>query len=426
MKMVLNPSKSRGLEIKINRMNKVETYTSKGNCLIRMVELRDGTLAESTVKGFSTLNQLVTSDDYDIAWLKSKEQPDVPKWRDEIRMVDLFSGTGPMTLGVVEAGRATGINVLPVFAIDFERNAAMNYSYNFPGCHVVNEDILKYVDGELGEPITKAETDTLNMVGHIDMVIGGPPCQGHSDLNNHTRRNDPRNQLIFRVVRFVELTRPRFVIIENVQGIRHDKNHVLQTAEEYLERLGYHLHENLLMASKFGVAQNRRRFILVATLDDMDFDLTQYERENVNGVWWAIKDLAQNAEKDVFNTSAKHSPTNQQRINYLFDNNIYELPYQLRPKCQRSESNRYTSVYSRMHPDKPAPTITSGFGSIGQGRFGHPYERRTMTPHEAARVQFIPDFFKFSGELNRVALQKMIGNAVPPKLTYIIGLELFR
>jgi DNA (cytosine-5)-methyltransferase 1 len=233
-----------------------------------MVKLRDGTLAESTVKGFSTLNQLVTSDDYDIAWLKSKEQPDVPKWRDEIRMVDLFSGTGPMTLGVVEAGRATGINVLPVFAIDFERNAAMNYSYNFPGCHVVNEDILKYVDGELGEPITKAETDTLNMVGHIDMVIGGPPCQGHSDLNNHTRRNDPRNQLIFRVVRFVELTRPRFVIIENVQGIRHDKNHVLQTAEEYLERLGYHLHENLLMASKFGVAQNRRRFILVATLDD--------------------------------------------------------------------------------------------------------------------------------------------------------------
>lgn len=407
-------------------MTKVESYTSKKGSLIRRVELRDGTFTESIVKGFSVHNQPVTSDDYDIAWLKSKEQPTVPKWRDEIRMVDLFSGTGPMTLGIVEAGRATGINVVPVFAIDFEKNAAMNYSYNFPECNVVNDDILRFVDGELGEPITQAETDTLNMVGHVDMVIGGPPCQGHSDLNNHTRRNDPRNQLIFRVVRFVELTMPRFVIIENVQGIRHDKNHVLQTAEAYLERLGYHLHENLLMASKFGVAQNRRRFILVATLDDKEFDLNQYERENVNGVWWAIRDLAQNDEKDVFNTSAKHSLTNQQRIDYLFNNNIYELPYQLRPVCQRSENNRYTSVYSRMYPDKPAPTITSGFGSIGQGRFGHPFERRTMTPHEAARVQFIPDFFKFSGELNRVALQKMIGNAVPPKLTYIIGLELFR
>lgn len=407
-------------------MNKVETYTSKGESLIRRVELRDGTFTESAIKGLPVHNQPITPDDYDIAWLKSKELPTVPKWRGEIRMVDLFSGTGPMTLGIVEAGRATGINVVPVFAIDFERNAAMNYACNFPKCDVVNDDILKYINGELGEPITQAETDTLNVVGRVDMVIGGPPCQGHSDLNNHTRRNDSRNQLIFRVVRFVELTRPRYVIIENVQGIRHDKKHVLQTAEEYLVHLGYHLHENLLMASKFGVAQNRRRFILVATLDNKEFNLGQYERENVNGVWWAIKDLAQNDEKDIFNTSAKHSSTNQQRINYLFDNNIYELPYQLRPECQRSEKNRYTSVYSRMYPDKPAPTITSGFGSIGQGRFGHPYERRTMTPHEAARVQFIPDFFKFSKELNRVALQKMIGNAVPPKLTYIIGLELFR
>lgn len=350
-------------------MNKVETYTLKGESLIRRVELRDGTFTESAIKGLPVHNQPITPDDYDIAWLKSKEQPTVPKWRDEIRMVDLFSGTGPMTLGIVEAGRATGINVVPVFAIDFERNAAMNYACNFPKCDVVNDDILKYINGELGEPITQAETDTLNVVGRVDMVIGGPPCQGHSDLNNHTRRNDPRNQLIFRVVRFVELTRPRYVIIENVQGIRHDKNHVLQTAEEYLVHLGYHLHENLLMASKFGVAQNRRRFILVATLDNKEFNLGQYERENVNGVWWAIKDLAQNDEKDVFNTSAKHSSTNQQRINYLFDNNIYELPYQLRPECQRSEKNRYTSVYSRMYPDKPAPTITSGFGSIGQGRF---------------------------------------------------------
>lgn len=388
--------------------------------------LRNGNFSESVVRKLSKTKRTVSPEDYDIAWLRSMEHPKVPKWRDEIRMVDLFAGTGPMTLGIVEAGRATGINVVPVFAIDFERNAALNYALNFPSCNVVNDDILKYIDGELGAPTTDAEKNTLSMVGNIDMVIGGPPCQGHSDLNNHTRRNDPRNQLIFRVVRFVELVKPRYVVIENVQGIRHDKHHVLQSAEKYLEELGYHLHENLLMASKYGVAQNRRRFILVATLDDIDFDLRQYERETVNGVWWAIGDLSESDKHDVFNTSAKHSLTNQQRINYLFDNNIYELPYQLRPVCQRKENNRYTSVYSRMHPNMPAPTITSGFGSIGQGRFGHPFERRTMTPHEAARVQFIPDFFKFSDELNRVALQKMIGNAVPPKLTYVIGLELLR
>lgn len=408
-------------------MSIVETYWQRGTDFVRRISLRNGDFSESIVAGDTTNSaKQISPSDYDLAWLRSKAKPANPVWKDEIRMVDLFSGTGPMTLGVIEAGRASGINVLPVFAIDFEKNAALNYAYNFPMCNVVNDDILKYIDGELGVPPTKTEEKTISTIGHVDMVIGGPPCQGHSDLNNHTRRNDPRNQLIFRVVRFVELTMPRFVIIENVQGIRHDKNHVLQSAEEYLTRLGYHLHENLLMASKYGVAQNRRRFILVATLNDIDFDLKQYERESINGVWWAINDLSIGCAQDVFNTSAKHSSTNQQRIDYLFDNDIYELPYQLRPICQRKENNRYTSVYSRMHPDSPAPTITSGFGSIGQGRFGHPYERRTMTPHEAARVQFIPDFFMFSGELNRVALQKMIGNAVPPKLTYIIGLELFR
>lgn len=407
-------------------MEKIETYLSIRNELVRSIKLRDGTTIESAVDKNFMLDKVVSPEDYDLAWLRSKVPPKVPAWRRELRMVDLFSGAGPMTLGVVEAGRAVGINVSPVYAIDFDKNAALNYKYNFPLCNVVNDDIFKYVDGELGAPPTDVEINTLNMVGHIDMVIGGPPCQGHSDLNNHTRRDDPRNQLIFRVVRFVEITMPHYVIIENVQGILHDRNHVLQTAEDYLEHLGYRLHKNLLMSSKFGVAQNRRRFILVATLDDTDFCLSQYERESANGVWWAIDDLSGCDKKDVFNTSANHSPTNQQRINYLFDNGIYELPYQLRPKCQRSENNRYTSVYGRMYPDKPAPTITSGFGSIGQGRFCHPYARRTLTPHEAARVQFIPDFFKFSKGLNRVALQKMIGNAVPPKLTYIIGLELFR
>lgn len=409
-------------------MENIETYRKDGNKLIRTVKLRNGDYCHSTLHGKSVSpSGLVAAEDYDKAWLESSQSPSIDNKRGEIRMVDLFSGTGPMTLGVVEAGRAVGIQVKPVFAIDFEINAAQNYALNFPECHVVCDDINNYIDGNLGDEPTATEKNTINSVGAIDMVIGGPPCQGHSDLNNHTRRDDPRNQLIFKVVRFVELTSPKYVVIENVQGIRHDKHFVLQKAEEYLVKLGYKIHENLLMASHYGVAQNRRRFILVATKDDIDFHLDHYERKMATSVMWAIGDLRINkSSKDTFNTSAVHSKQNQERMNYLFDHNLYELPNELRPKCQQSENNRYTSVYGRMYPDLPAPTITSGFGSIGQGRFAHPLERRTLTPHEAARVQFIPDFFKFSRELKRVALQKMIGNAVPPKLTYIIGLELFR
>ena len=409
-------------------MNEIEQYSYKDTFLIRQILMRDGSMSESKVATTSDWEETIRPEDYDSEWLKSKDHPLAPKWKDEIRMVDLFSGTGPMTLGVVEAGRATGRKIKPVFAVDFEKTASDNYKLNFPDCEVVNDDINNIIDGQLGEFPTKIEQDTLSKLGKIDMVIGGPPCQGHSDLNNHTRRDDPRNQLIFKVIRFVELFSPKYVIIENVQGIRHDKHNVLGDAEAYLEKLGYTIKENLLLASNYGVAQNRRRFILVATKEKIDFDLSHYVREKINNVCWAIDDLSSLVpnSKDIFNTSAVHSKTNQERMNYLYDNGIYELPNHLRPKCQQKEDNRYTSVYGRMYPDKPGPTITSGFGSIGQGRFGHPYLRRTLTPHEAARVQFIPDFFKFGNSLTRVSLQKMIGNAVPPKLTYIIGLELLR
>jgi len=387
--------------------------------------MRDGSIQESSLP--SSLNGTVTAEDYDRTWLNQKERPKGDYNRGTIKMVDLFSGTGPMSLGVVEAGRATGIDVRPVFAIDFVKDAADNYKRNFPECRVENADINDFINGELGDFPSKEEQNLIAELGPIDMVIGGPPCQGHSDLNNHTRRNDPRNGLIFKVIRFVELTSPKYVFIENVQGIRHDKNNVLGHAEEYLRKLGYHLKENLLLASNFGVAQNRRRFILVATKDEIDINTNLYQRDHSLGVMWAIKDIKDDYScETTYNSSAHHSEVNQKRIDYLHDHGIYELPNSLRPQCQQKEDNRYTSVYSRMHPDQPAPTITSGFGSIGQGRFGHPSERRTLTPHEAARVQFIPDFFSFPEKHNRFALQKMIGNAVPPKLTYILALELLR
>lgn len=405
---------------------RIETYEYSKGKLVRKILKRDASYGISYVP-IEAQSDFVSPEDYDLQWLKLKSKPEILAPIKEVNMVDLFSGTGPMTLGIVEAGRALNIKVNPVLAIDFESTAAMNYKLNFPECNVINDDINTIINGELGNEPTELEAKTIKELGKIDIVIGGPPCQGHSDLNNHTRRDDPRNQLIFKVVRFVELFKPNFVVIENVQGIKHDKNNVLGVAESYLERLGYKIKENLLMASDFGVAQNRRRFILVATKDELDFNLEQYKRNVRTSSKWALSDLRiSDNEADTFNTPASHSDVNQARIKYLYDNDIYELPNHLRPKCQQREDNRYTSVYGRMYPDKPAPTITSGFGSIGQGRFGHPFERRTLTPHEAARIQFIPDFFKFSDKLTRVALQKMIGNAVPPKLTYVIGLELFR
>ena len=401
-----------------------ETYSIENGLFYKRVLKRDGSSVMSSIPACGYTD--ATPENFDKAWLMCKSLPKAEYHR-TMNLADLFCGTGPMSLGVVEAGRCLGIDIQPKLGIDFNEDAAGNYKLNFPSADVIVGDITEHINGLFGAPVTDAEKKLLEKVGNIDFMIAGPPCQGHSDLNNHTRRDDPRNQLIFVATRFAEIASPDYVIIENVQGIRHDKHNVLELAKNQLRELGYTLYENLLMASKFGVGQKRRRFILVASKEHLDFNVEQYERENTTSSLWAMGDLACTYdENSVFNSSAKHSAVNQKRIDYLFANGLYELPNELRPKCQQSENNRYTSVYGRMYPDAPAPTITSGFGSIGQGRFAHPLSPRSLTPHEASRVQFIPDFFKFGNQLSRVALQKMIGNAVPPKLTYLLTLELLR
>ena len=402
----------------------ITTYEMKDNVFYKHIKRRNGSISTSTIPAVNVIES--TPEAFDKAWLMMQNKPSC-KSNVEMRLVDLFCGTGPMTLGVVEAARCLGIKMIPSMAIDFNRDAANNYKNNFPTSNVITGDITQYVNGEFGMPFTKEEIALKQSVGKVDFMIAGPPCQGHSDLNNHTRRDDPRNKLILRATRFAELTNPRYILIENVQGIRHDKHNVLETAKNELRKLGYNLYDNLFLASQYGVAQKRRRFILVATKRKIEIDINLYKREKVNSVLWAIGDL-ENAynENSIFNSSAKHSAINQKRIDFLFDNGLFELPIELRPKCQQKADNRYMSVYGRMYPDLPSPTITSGFGSIGQGRFAHPLFRRSLTPHEAARVQFIPDFFSFDNKLTRVALQKMIGNAVPPKLTYILTIELLR
>src|SRR5262249_32294085 len=117
------------------------------------------------------------------------------------------------------------------------------------------------------------------------------------------------------------------------------------------------------------------------------------------------------------------SQENQQRIKHLHDKGIYDLPNSIRPVCHQNDEHSYRSMYGRILPDEPAQTLTCGFASPGQGRYVHPTQRRTLTPHEAARLQFFPDSFDFSGVPSRKALARMIGNAVPMKLSYAFCLE---
>lgn len=407
---------------------KPERFVVARDRLVRHVSLRQGgeTKSELRLQSRRSLGTDLAAE-YDLAWLTSKTAPpEVSSSRGSLRAADLFSGCGGLSVGLREACRALNLSAEFAFASDFNDAALDVYCKNFRPHFSASGPLEQVVDGKVGARRTKSEVDLMSRVGRLDFVIAGPPCQGHSDLNNHTRREDPKNQLVIRVARFVELFRPRHVLIENVQGIRHDKLGSLGRAMEVLARLGYRMDDRVVNADRLGAPQARKRFFLLASLSEVQgLDLGESEIEQPRSLGWAINDLLDRESDTAFDSSAVHSAVNRKRIDYLFDHQLFELPNSERPPCHRDREHSYTGVYGRMRWDRPGPTITTGFGSAGQGRFVHPLRRRTLTPHEAARVQFFPDFFDF-GDRGRRQYQELIGNAVPSKLAYAIILNQLR
>jgi len=406
---------------------------SKDGCsLERLVRLRNGTVVRTNIQA-PALKKLEHSEDdlagcFDSAFLRSAEWPRIRRASHEVRVVDLFSGCGAISLGIWEACRAIGARAVPVMALDFNNAALEVYKKNFPEVWAVSSPIESILDSSLGARASVAERNLVARLGHVDVVAGGPPCQGHSDLNNHTRRNDPKNRLYERMARLAELVRPTHLIIENVSAVLHDKGRVVARTIAHLRRLGYRIDDAVVDAVQVGVPQRRRRHFVVASRERqpaIEESLRAFSRP-ARSVRWAIGDLYRTRRNGIFDQSAVPSSVNRGRIDYLFDHGLFELPDSMRPDCHRLKKHSYKSVYGRLHPEDPAQTITSGFSSMGQGRYVHPSQRRTLTAHEAARLQFIPDFFDFSGVSKRTDLAEMIGNAVPSKLAYVLSLELLR
>ena len=221
--------------------------------------------------------------------------------------------------------------------------------------------------------------------------------------------------------------RPQHVIIENVPGVQRDASRVAQRTWARLEELGYAVSHGVIDMSIIGVAQARKRSITLAsrTLVPSVADAVEGVQGGIRPLSWAIKDLLETSEAGIFDSGPNCDEETVRRIDYLFDNELFDLPDSQRPDCHRLKPHTYQSVYGRLRWDQPSPTITTGFGTMGQGRFVHPLVRRTLTPHEAARLQFFPDFFDFSGA-GRSLLHKVIGNAVPPKAGYALGIHLLR
>jgi DNA (cytosine-5)-methyltransferase 1 len=384
----------------------------------------------------------------DISGLRDSVEPWMRWWRSylrgsvvevaecgaPVRIVDLFSGIGGLSLGAAEAVRAVGMTPVFELAVDMDAAALEVYAENLRPSAVLARDLgcllcrapARLPDGDLPDRSWLADPLVRSLVGRVDLLLAGPPCEGHSNLNNHTRRRDLRNLLMLDAVALAIALEASAVVIENVATARLDAYGVVGRSVRTLESAGYRVRCLQVDASRYGVAQTRQRLFILASRygTPSEWTLRGLEKLPVPDVRWAIEDI-EDADGSFLDIPARLSPENERRIAYLFETGSYELPNHLRPRCHRN-GHTYPSMYGRLSWDRPAGTITTGFMSAGRGRYVHPSRPRTLTPHEAARLQGIPDSFRLvradGGAPSRTQLAKWIGNAVPPPLAYAVVL----
>lgn len=357
----------------------------------------------------------------DKTFLRAEEAPPVKSESRELRVADLFSGCGGLSLGVREACRDLGIGFRSVLAADTMQSALRCFKENFAPVVSLSEPVEEVFENSLSAPPNETEAELSGRVGRVDILLGGPPCKGHSDLNNSTRRDDPKNALYFYMARAAKVFEPEHLLVENVVGALHDRRRVVQSTRLLLEDLGYQTSLGVVDMAQIGVPQLRKRVILLASRENRTA-VEEIERRGAaprRTVEWAMRDLIDHDGDGILDQPSNPSKRNRERMRYLLENNIYELPNKMRPPCHRDRDHSYVSVYGRLRWDRPAQTVTSGFYSTSMGRYVHPERVRTLTAHEAARLQFFPDFFDFASVVNRTALAELIGNAVPMKLSYV-------
>lgn len=413
-----------------------QTFVRHARQIHRQVRVRDcsyeTTIADLAGEGFGA----------EAAWWQSLlrgEHPTSATHLAPLKIVDAFCGAGGLALGVKSAIEAVGRTAEFAAIIDTDATALKIHRLNLGSRRSIAASVASLVDFHvlgLGPDATfgyepEVVHSELAKVGRVDMFIAGPPCQGHSNLNNHTRRQDPRNDLYVTAVALGVALRAEMIVIENVPTVQNSHSDVVTTAAGLLRSAGYGISMAVLKADELGAAQRRKRHFLVAVFNralapDYLAVSTAKLAAPAMPVSWAVEDLLDCTTGKLIDTAPTLTPVNLARINYLFEQDIYDLPDDQRPDCHKNGTS-YTAVYGRMHWDRPAQTITTGFGTPGQGRYVHPCRRRLITPHEAARIQGFPDWFDFAPcelSVKRKHLAKWIGDAVHPILGYAVGLSI--
>jgi DNA (cytosine-5)-methyltransferase 1 len=321
-----------------------------------------------------------------------------------LRAIDLFCGCGGLTLGLKQAGFDV------VGAVDIDRLSVETYRANHPEVAVCEVDIREL-------RVSSVKRKLKLRKGTLDLLAGCPPCQGFSTmrtLNGSLVIEDPRNDLLFEFLRFVEGLRPRAVMLENVPGLARDGGFL--SFRQGMREMGYLDEHRILDASDYGVAQRRRRLIYLAGLGDaIPFASTTRHRKTVKD---AIRNLPRAGQSgDPAHDLGERRTRGVMALIELIPKNggsRTDLPKRMQLACHR-RCNGFKDVYGRMGWDEAAPTITSGCFNPSKGRFLHPEENRAITLREAALLQGFPRDYLFPARRGKSAIAMLIGNAFPPK-----------
>ena len=351
-----------------------------------------------------------------------KKKKNTTKSKKQLTCVDLFCGAGGITTGFKNAG----IKVL--VSSDLNEYAAKSHNYNFPE--------IPFIKGDLAD--AKNKKDLLSIVkksvdkGSIDILVGGPPCQGFSMFGKRRFKNvdkdydphlDSRNALVYTYVDYIKSLNPKWIVMENVAGFTTlDDGFFLEYLIKEIEELGYKNHDyKIINTADYGVPQTRKRFILIAnrTGNIIPWPKPKYYK---NPKDWqnpyrtineAINDLAcETTHCDI----SSHSPMNhadivKERFSYIKEGkkiDVDDLPEHLKYSRTGKLFRSYSKVFFRLDRNAPSPTIVPGHSAFPI----HPWLNRQLTTREAARIQTFPDDIKFFGPKGEQCTQ--VGNAFPP------------
>lgn len=334
--------------------------------------------------------------------------------------IDLFSGAGGLTLAL----KNSGFNVL--LANEVNARFAETHTYNFPDIPLLLKDI-KNLEREDLIDVLKGRS--------IDVVVGGPPCQGFSvfgkrrfiKTQGYDPQKDPRNALVYEYIRIVEMLKPKFFFMENVKGFTNlDRGLFVEKIKDQFKKIGYKdIWCEIVCAADYGVPQERYRMFMVGNRIGVEYEpplKTHFHggsgREpQYNTVGNAIMDLVGKENQVPNHVPLLHKSIVAARYGYVEEGsklNVEDLPPELAVATRRDSKTgkvtNYSHVYKRLDRNKPSTTMVPGHNAFPI----HPTLNRTLTAREAARIQTFPDTHIFFGTRQEQCIQ--VGNAVPPKM----------